>query len=120
VFGKELILDLERCELPCNRVHISDFMIGLCHLIKMEREDLHFWDYAGDPEGYEKAEDHLKGISACQFIKTSNIIIHTIDVPKKVFLNIFSCKDYDHAQATRFSANWFGGIVNQFQVVERS
>ncbi|MHA1941967.1 MAG: S-adenosylmethionine decarboxylase family protein [Candidatus Hodarchaeales archaeon] len=111
-FGKELIIDLHNCEnIPCNRKFLKRYCKKLCRLIDMKREDLHFWDYEGDKEGYKKAEDHLKGISLIQFIKTSNITIHTVDVPKNVYLNIFSCKDFDSTKTLKFSANFFKGEI---------
>ena len=59
-YGRELILDLHECD-PCKftRESIAEFMIELCELIDMERCELHFWDYEGDPEGYEQAADHF-------------------------------------------------------------
>ena len=62
-YGKELILDLYDCDsLRFTRKHIGDFFKQLCELIDMEREDLHWWDYEGEPEEYDKAPEHLKGI----------------------------------------------------------
>lgn len=119
MYGKELILDLHGCNLPSTREMLTHFFADLCKVIDMQREDLHFWDYEGDPKGYEEAPDHLKGISAIQFIRTSNITIHTIDVQKKVFLNIFSCKDFDSWKVVDFTQKYFGGNVAEQTVVNR-
>lgn len=35
------------------------------------------------------------GISAVQLIETSAITIHTNDGAKELYLDVFSCKDYD-------------------------
>jgi len=118
-YGKELILDLGDCTIPCTREDIERFVVELCNIIKMEREDLHFWDYEGDEEAYDAAEDNLKGISAIQFIKTSNITIHTIDVQKKVLLNIFSCKEFDPWEASYFCMKFFQGRILNKIVLER-
>ena len=120
-YGKELILDLHDCNVRKfnNRRRIKAYFVELCKLINMDREDLHFWDYEGDPDGYDKAPSHLKGISVVQFIKTSNVTIHALDDLKKVFINIFSCKDFDTDVAMKFSEKWFGGRIVNFQVVER-
>ncbi len=118
-YGKELILDLHDCDTPFSRRSIMEYMKGLCSLIDMEWEDLHFWDYEGDPEGYEEAPPHLKGISAVQFIKTSNITIHTLDDLGKVFVNVFSCKSFDCAVVERFTVSWFDGYVVNHQEIQR-
>lgn len=119
-YGTELIIDLHECDaLPCNRAFIEAYVVKLCGLIGMEREDLHFWDYEGDAEAYAAAPEHLKGISAVQFIKTSSVVIHTIDDMKKVFINIFSCKDFSAATAALFSAGYFEGTIKQSTEVDR-
>jgi S-adenosylmethionine/arginine decarboxylase-like enzyme len=119
-YGIELILDLHKCDpTTFTRENIKKYFTQLCELIDMQREDLHFWDYDGDPEGYAEAPDHLKGTSAVQFIKTSNTTIHTLDKLRKVFLNIFSCKKFNTRVVTYFTVEWFGGKVMNSTVVER-
>lgn len=119
-YGKELIIDLHNCNpKKFNRKDIEQYFIDLCELIDMEREDLHWWDYEGYPELYDNAPEHLKGISAIQFISTSNIIIHTLDDLKKIYINIFSCKEFDSHIVANFSKNWFEGIVVSQRTVER-
>ncbi len=79
----------------------------------MVRGPLHFWDYQCDEcgyfdkEDYDKAEDHVKGISAIQFIQTSSIVIHTLDVLKAVYLNVFSCKLFDPNVVANYSNIFF-------------
>jgi len=120
-FGQELILDLHDCDPSTydSREKLEKFFVGLCDLIDMEREDLHFWDYEGHKEEYDAAPAHLKGISAVQFIKTSNITIHTLDELKKVYLNVFSCKAYLPFDAIAYCEKFFGGNVRTFQFIER-
>lgn len=119
MYGKELILDIWDCDVSTfNKKSIEKYFIKLCNLIDMERCDLHFWYYENEEE-YNKAEDHLKGISAVQFITTSNITIHTLDVLKKVFVNIFTCKDLNTTDAHILTAEWFKGKVVQHKLLER-
>lgn len=119
-YGKEIILDIHNCDVSkFNRNDIKKYIIALCNLIDMQREDLHWWDYNGYPEEYDKAEDHLKGVTCVQFIKTSNIVIHTVDPFKKLFVNIFSCKDFDSNLTANFTADWFSGQISSFTVVDR-
>jgi len=119
-YGKELILDLHDCDQKrFNRTTIKKFFRELCELIDMQRCESFWWDDYGLPKEERQTEPHLKGTSAIQFIMTSNITIHTLDILKSVYLNIFSCKDFDAKKAAKFSRDFFKGkIVNQ-AVVER-
>jgi S-adenosylmethionine/arginine decarboxylase-like enzyme len=119
-YGKELILDLHDCNPSTfTRDSLEKYFKALCTLINMQRCDLHFWDYEGEPEEYDKAPKHLKGVSAIQFITTSNIIIHTLDDLKKVFINIFTCKDFVVKDAIFISEKWFKGKVAHYRMVDR-
>ncbi|KKL06096.1 hypothetical protein LCGC14_2599420, partial [marine sediment metagenome] len=42
---------------------------------------------------------------------------HTLDILEKVFINIFSCKDFDEERVIRFTEDWFEGeIVNKLLI----
>jgi len=119
-YGKELILDIHECNPSTfTRASLKKYFKELCKLIDMERCDLHFWDYQGDTDGYEKAENHLKGTSAIQFITTSNITIHTLDILERVYVNIFSCRDFSGPKVEMFTRNWFGGRIVHTEVIDR-
>ena len=120
-YRKELILDIYEVKNTnlFTREDIKEFMIALCDLIDMEREDLHFWDELETPEEEKYTEEHLIGTSAIQFITTSNITIHTLDKMKRVYLNIFTCKDFSSNAAARFCANWFDGKIVNKNVIDR-
>ena len=119
-YGCELIIDLHECRsLPCTRLDLKMYLEELCGIIDMQREDLHFWDYEGDDEAYEKAPVHLKGISAVQFIKTSNITIHTLDELRRVYLNIFSCKVFNSFAVAVHAKGYFKGEIIKNQVIMR-
>ena len=119
-YGKELILDMQNCDpTTFTRKHIRNYFKRLCSLIDMERADLHWWDDLNTPEKEKETEPHLKGTTAIQFIKTSNITIHTLDLLKSVYLNIFSCKDFDPAVVKKFTEEWFKGKIVNNHVIER-
>lgn len=85
----------------------------------MEACKLTWWDDYRVPLEERETEPHLKGTSAVQFIKTSNITIHTLDILKAVYLNIFSCKDFNENVVKRFSAGYFKGKIVNFKVIKR-
>ena len=120
-YGKELILDLHECDPSTfTRESIENFFTQLCEKINMEKCELFFWDDHGLPPEESQTEPHLKGTSAVQFIMTSNITIHTLDIMKRVYLNIFSCKEFDADAAMHFSVNWFKcREIAQQKVIER-
>lgn len=120
MYGKELILDLHGCDPSLfTRSAIKAFLKSLCDLIEMERCDLHFWDYE-DAKEKEGAPPHLAGTSVVQFIKTSNITIHTLDKLCAVYLNIFSCKEFDPQKVVMFAYSFFKAKSHLQTLVERT
>lgn len=119
-YGKELILDIHNCDPSTfNRKSIKKYLIKLCELIDMERCKLSWWDDSGVPPEEQETEPHLKGTTAVQFIMTSNIVIHTLDLLGVVYINIFSCKNFNTTTAKKFSEKWFKGEIVNSQLIKR-
>lgn len=119
-YGKELIMDLHECDPSLfTRQHISRFFSELCKLVDMEPEDRYFWDDQDTPEEEKQTEPHTKGTTAVQFILTSNITIHTLDLKKAVYVNLFSCKDFNVNAAADFISSFFRGTIENLQEVDR-
>lgn len=119
-YGIELILDMGNCNVSkFNRRCIKSYFIQLCKLIDMEAADLYFWDDYRVPQEKRQTNPKTKGTTAIQFILTSNITIHTLDLLKIVFVNIFSCKDYDTKLAEDFTVRFFGARECKATVIER-
>jgi S-adenosylmethionine/arginine decarboxylase-like enzyme len=119
-YGYELILDLHKCDpLTFNRVSIEDYFEKLCKKIDMTQCDLHFWDDVGVAPEEQQTSPHTKGTSAVQFILTSTIVIHTLDLLEKVYINVFSCKDFDPEIVKQFTEEWFKGTIVNNHFIER-
>lgn len=119
-YGKELILDIHNADTSkFTRDELETYFEDLCGIIKMERDEVYFWDDLDTPEEERQTEPHTKGTSAVQFILTSNITIHTLDELAKVYINIFSCKDFDEAVARRFTELFFDGVVITEKTIDR-
>ncbi|MHC4866287.1 MAG: S-adenosylmethionine decarboxylase family protein [Planctomycetota bacterium] len=119
-YGFELIMDLHGCDVDkFSRASIEEYMAAVCEAIDMEREDLHFWDYDGIPADERPTEAHLLGTSAVQFITTSNITIHTLELLKAAYVNIFSCKTFDKKVAEEITKQWFGADECRTHFIER-
>ena len=120
MYGKELIIDLHNCNTEkFNRKSLKKYFKDICDLIDMERCKLVFWDDVGVSEDEKQTDPHTTGTSAVQFILTSNITIHTLDLMKRVYINIFSCKDFDSDIAERFTESYFKGKIKQSLTIDR-
>lgn len=119
-YGFELILDLHDCDVSTfNRKSIQAYFEKLCNAIDMKRCEMHFWDDLGVPEEERQTSPHTKGTSAVQFILTSNITIHTLDLLKAVYVNIFSCKPYDKELAEKLTIDWFKAKTCRSNFIKR-
>ncbi len=119
-YGFELILDLHDCDVSkFNRSNLEVYFAKLCKAIDMERCELHFWDDVGVPPEERQTSPHTKGTSAVQFILTSTIVVHTLDLLKAVYVNIFSCKPFDRNVAEELTKEWFGAEKCTAHFIER-
>lgn len=120
-YGYELILDLHGCDAQLfDRDHINRFFTELCILIEMEKCDVHFWDDVGVPLEERQTLPHTKGTSAVCFILTSTIVVHTLDLLRAVYVNIFSCKSFDPDAAADFTTRWFRAVSCNRNFIERA
>jgi len=107
-YGYELILDLHGCDVSkFNRTDIHRFFKELCRIIDMKRCGDSFCDDWQVPKKYRQTSPQTKGISATQYIITSSISIHCLDLLGKVFVNIFSCKNFNRHIAENFVSEFF-------------
>ena len=119
-YGQELILDMHDCDsAKFTREKIDGFCERLCEFIDMERCDIHYWDDYGVPSEEQQTNPKTKGTSAVQFILTSTIVIHTLDILSKVYVNVFSCKAFDAEGAAAVAADWFGSKAWTARLVTR-
>ena len=119
-YGRELILDLHECNVQrFTRHSINDYCTKLCELIDVERCELYFWDDVGVPQNDRQTHPKTKGTSAVQFILTSTIVIHTLELMGAAYINVFSCKEFDTEQTAQFTVNWFGSADWTTNVVVR-
>ena len=118
-YGKELIIDLHECdESMFTKEHIDEFFRLLAKATDMELCVRHWWTMDDCPPEW-KDVPHLNGISAVQFISTSNFTIHALTDLKAVYLNIFTCKDFDEKKAENFAAEYFSGDVVTCKTIVR-
>jgi S-adenosylmethionine/arginine decarboxylase-like enzyme len=123
IFGVELQMDLHNCDiLKFNRIHLKEYIDEVIKMTKMVACDIHWWGYEGDPEGFKHDMEHnpfLVGESVCQFIKTSNIVIHSILVYHKCYINIFTCKRFEPQPVIDYTKEFFDCNIAAQHFVER-
>ena len=102
-FGYELIIDLQDCELSiiASKNKLKEYVDKLCKLIEMEKYGRILLPYFGEKEV------HTKGYSLVQLIETSSITGHFSESWRRAYINIFSCKSYDHQLAKKFTKQYF-------------
>lgn len=120
-YGYELIMDLHKCNVSkFNREDLEKFFTQLCNLTNMQLAEIHFWDDLDTPEEEKQTETHTIGTSAVCFILTSSIVVHTLDVLERVYIDLFTCKPFNHNVAANFIVNWFSSKdVKQQTFIER-
>ncbi len=114
-YGMELLLDLkDRVLTGLSKKMLLDYFVGLCDRIRMKRH--------GEPYFWEDTSDvpHLHGISAIQFIETSNVVCHPLPLLNSVYVNVFSCKEFDVDLAKRFSMEFWGARSAVANVITRT
>lgn len=120
MYGVELILDVHSCNTTLfNRKDITVFLETLCSKIDMVVADRHFWDDEGLPESQRETLPHLKGTSVIQFIKTSSIVIHTLELLGALYFNCFSCKYFDPKIVSSYVTQYFGGNIVKESFIQR-
>ena len=108
-FGAELILDLHGCDpkLIRSKAKLATFARQLCRRIKMRRY--------GEPilAHFGHKDPMTNGYSLVQLIETSSIVAHFSEGANKVYLNIFSCKEFDPADTAEFCRKFFKAKGNR-------
>lgn len=119
IYGPETILDCYGCNpAKFTRKSIRSFIKGLCKLIDMQREDLHFHETEGIKDKNGETIPHTKRLSAVQFILTSSIVIHCVPILGNCYINVFSCKEFEGSKVKVFAWDWFeANSVRQHDIV---
>ena len=119
-YGFELIMDLHDCDVSkFNRTSLDGYFEKVCKAIDMQKCERYWWDDVGVPEEEKQTSPHTTGTSAVQFILTSTIVVHTLDLLKAVYINIFSCKEFDVEVAEQITKEWFGAQECSARFIER-
>lgn len=119
-YGMEMVLDIYNCDASrFTAEFMGKFVRELVDVAGMQAvgEPVIWTDEGIDPA--EMTEPHLKGISVLQWIKTSNILIHAMDLTGLALINLFSCKPFDVYTVSEFCRATLGGNKTNVQVIKR-
>ena len=99
-YGKHVILTASGCNAALlDKDKIADFCRDMVKRIDMVP--------FGEPFVERFGEDDEVGISAVQLIQTSAITIHTNDEARDMYLDVFSCKDFNAEDVLSAVKDWF-------------
>uniref|UniRef100_A0A6M3IRP7 Putative S-adenosylmethionine decarboxylase n=1 Tax=viral metagenome TaxID=1070528 RepID=A0A6M3IRP7_9ZZZZ len=115
IFGYELIMDVPGCDLSImsSKRKLEEYADSLCRLVGMKKYGKTQLPYFGANELY------TKGYSMLQFIETSSITGHFSEYWKKAYINLFSCKEYDHLSVVDFTKTFFKSNDIKYKLLVR-
>lgn len=102
-WGYHLMLDCGGCDFNSmtNKQHLQKFIKELVNAIGMTA--------VGEPwiERTAIGMPDKEGFSLYQLIVTSNISAHFVDFSRQIYLDVFSCKEYDQEIVKKIVENYF-------------
>ena len=105
-FGTHLILDADDCQGKINdRKHIQSFIDTLVKEMGMKKVGETIFEYFEDND-YNRERD-IVGYSVVQIISLSNITIHINEISKTVYLDVFTCGDFDDTKIGLIFSDYF-------------
>jgi S-adenosylmethionine/arginine decarboxylase-like enzyme len=114
-YGYELIIDLLGCDqkIITSKKKLQEYVDRLCKLIKMKKYGKTLLPYFG------QKNPRTTGYSLVQLIETSSITGHFSDILKSAYINIFSCKKFDHRIAKDFTKEFFKAKRIKYRFITR-
>jgi len=111
-YGKHVILTASGCnDALLSKESIANFCRDMVKRIDMVP--------FGEPFVERFGEGDEVGISAVQLIQTSAITIHTNDEARDMYLDVFSCKDFEATTVVETVAEWFAPSGVDYQTLLR-
>jgi S-adenosylmethionine/arginine decarboxylase-like enzyme len=113
-WGKHAIIDAGGCnDNVTNKKKILEFNKNLIDAIGMKAHGKPILEY------FDHLEPEKNGWTLIQLITTSSITAHFVDDGNRMFLDIFSCKDFDIAIVKEVINGFFEPIDISFMVIDR-
>lgn len=111
-YGKHLVLGATGCnENLLSTTAIAQFLREL-----VDRIDMMAY---GEPLVARFGQGIEEGISGVQLIETSAIMVHTNDMARDLYLDVFSCKGYNEFDVLAFVEETFDPVQMNYQILLR-
>lgn len=111
-YGKHLIASAKGCnETILDKTKIAEFLRDLAEAIDMKP--------FGKPLVERFGQGIEEGISGVQLIETSAITVHTNDMAKDLYLDVFSCKDFQEEEVVQWVQDHFVPAYFEHKVLLR-
>lgn len=112
-YGKHMLVHLTECnEAILEMDSVKEFITNLVESIDMVA--------FGECHCHRFGEGEEVGLSAVQMIYTSNITLHTNDLHREAYLDVFSCKDYLEEDVIKSVKNVFNPKSVDYEIVWRA
>lgn len=113
-WGKSCSIDIKECipELIRSAAYIQEYAITIVKELQMVR--------FGDAQVVRFGSGDKMGYTLVQLIETSCITAHFSEETNTAYIDIFSCKDYNHVEIAEFSRQFFGGKIMEMTIVMRN
>ncbi|MCB1645727.1 MAG: S-adenosylmethionine decarboxylase [Pseudomonadales bacterium] len=111
-YGKHLVLSARHC---------NDALLDVDAITRFLKELVVQIDMVayGEPLVARFGQGIEEGISGVQLIETSAITVHTNDMARDLYLDVFSCKGYNELEVLSFIDSFFGTREVNYQVLLR-
>ncbi|MBU1501907.1 MAG: S-adenosylmethionine decarboxylase [Nanoarchaeota archaeon] len=111
--GQLTIINLNGCDkiLVRDKVTLARYGQELCKIINMNPQ--------GNPIVKRYGKGKLRGYTLVQLIETSSIVVHLDEHENKVFIDIFSCKNFDPSKVKDFSKGYFKAKKSELKTIMR-
>ena len=107
-YGRQVVLTLHDVNKDKYTVaSLRHFVEQLCDEIGMQRGPMYTW--GNNKELGKLRNPKADGLSVIQFLYESSIVVHAPDEIGKIFVTVFSCKEFDPQKVKKFTMDWFGG-----------
>ena len=111
-YGKHIVLSATGCNEKLLDVDAIALFLGQL----VDRIDMVAY---GEPLVARFGQGIEEGISGVQLIETSAITVHTNDMARDLYLDVFSCKGYNEVDVVEFVQQYFGTEKINYQTLLR-
>lgn len=121
MYGSEVILDLSNADVSkFTREALGEFLDELCFdILDVRPQKRYWWDDIGVAPEEQQTDPKTKGTTVVQFLLFSNVTIHTLDILRTVYINIFVCREFNWPGAAVFCREFFNAKIEKVTIVDR-